>query len=445
MIELKSSAKEIAKDIKGDLIGKDCLIEGISIDTRENLNGDFCYFAIKGERYDGHDYIDVAIKNGAKLVVSEKRLSLNIPVIYVENTVKALGYLAKSRKRKTKIIGVTGSVGKTTTKDMIISVLREKYKVTGTRENQNNEIGVALTLLSIKDEDFCIVEMGARKKGDIEWLTYISEPDVAVITNCGSSHIEYFGSEQGIFDEKIKIMSGCKVAIAPKNNQFCNHNYGETHSVFVGADGYCFFNNIKVNKNKISGDIWVENKKVIKLKSQDISKKAFENALFAFVIGKLYGISDYKIRNGIKKCKRTKLRTEVIKAKGAIIINDTYNASYESTIASIDMLYEYGKKYKRIKIAVFGDMLELGEKSSEYHRNVGKHCKIRGIDEIYTLGIYGMDIIQGCGNGRYFNSKDELINELLKIKLKNKIMLFKASRKLGFEKIVEVLKEKLNG
>ena len=277
MIEYKAYACEIASRVNGRLSGDDCLIEAISIDTRENVERPFCYFAIRGENYDGHNFIEEAINNGAVLIIAEKKIDVDASVIYVENTVKALGYLAKNTKRMAKIIGITGSVGKTTTKDLIISVLKQKYNVTGTKYNYNNEIGVALTLLSIKNEEICVLEMGARGKGDIKWLTYISQPEIAIITNCGKSHIEYFGSEREIFNEKIEILNeNCNAIVVPNEKRFKEYEFKNTYPIFVGANGDFYFDKVRLKKSGTSGYICSKGKMILKIESKTVSKRVFE-------------------------------------------------------------------------------------------------------------------------------------------------------------------------
>ena len=233
MINIKKlSALEISKAIKGEIIGKNTYVDKLTIDSRELTDGSSIFFAIRGEKYDGHMHVEEAIKHGAKIIVSDVNINVSVTVIKVQNTTKAFGLFAKKYKRKAKIIAVTGSSGKTTTKNMIISVLKQKYTVCGTHENQNNEIGVPLTLLSIKNEDICVVEMGMRKKGDIDWLSYISDPDICVVTNCGSAHIEYLETKENIVKAKMEIINfKPDVVFLPNEEKF--KKYEKNHIKFV--------------------------------------------------------------------------------------------------------------------------------------------------------------------------------------------------------------------
>mgnify|MGYP003305247738 CR=1 FL=1 len=207
MISIKPrKASEIAEIVSGVLLGEDILIDRISLSSNERMGEGCCFVAIKGEKYDGNDFIEDALKNGASLVICERKSSCDA-CITVDNTRIALLKLAAASKGDTKIIGITGSVGKTTVKNMIISVLSQKYKVTGTSENQNNEIGVALTMLGITNEDFCVLEMGMRALGEIDLLSSYALPETAVITNAKTSHIELLGNEENILQAKLEILN----------------------------------------------------------------------------------------------------------------------------------------------------------------------------------------------------------------------------------------------
>ena len=274
MIELRAYASEIAKEAGGVLEGKDCYIEYLSLDTREDIKKPFCFVAICGKNFDGHSFIECALEKGAELIISEKKVNTDKAVIYVESTVKALGMIAKSRKKGIKVVGVTGSTGKTTTKDMILSVLGSKFNACGTRENQNNELGVALTLLQAEENSICVIEMGARKKGDISYLAQICDPFVSVVTNCGSAHIEYFKTKKAIFDEKIKIITkNTKYAIIPCEKRFKKKIPKDATPIFIGEQKNYRFKNIKLGENGLVGDLCLNDKVVTNIESNIFSKK----------------------------------------------------------------------------------------------------------------------------------------------------------------------------
>jgi UDP-N-acetylmuramoyl-tripeptide--D-alanyl-D-alanine ligase len=187
---------KIADVLNSKLIGENKKIEDITLNSKEQLNKTTCFFAIRGEKYDGNNFISEAVKNGAGLIVTNVKPNIEVPYILVDDTKIALGILGKHNKGGTKIVGITGSAGKTTTKEMIKALLSQKYNVYATRLNENNEIGVAKTLLRIKNHDFCIVEMGMRGLGEIRYLSSIAEPDISVITNAGTAHLERLGTKE---------------------------------------------------------------------------------------------------------------------------------------------------------------------------------------------------------------------------------------------------------
>ena len=208
MYKIKSTTnEEIAKMLNGNLIGKNDIIKYISTDTREEFYDNTCFIALRGNSFDGNDFINDAINKNCALIIADKNINCNIPIIVVDDTKRAFGLLAKFLSNKTDVIGITGSVGKTTVKEMLSLILREKYNIAGTFKNENNEIGVAKTLLSQINNDCCIVEMGMRGLGEIEWLSYLAEPKISIITNCGTAHLERLGSEANIFKAKTEILS----------------------------------------------------------------------------------------------------------------------------------------------------------------------------------------------------------------------------------------------
>ena len=208
MYEINSvSLKELAKEIDGELIGENLNVKSISLNSKEKTSQNAIFIALKGKRYNANAFVSEAVENGAVAILTDEKLDTEIPYIKVQNSTKALGLIAKRNIKRTKVIGVTGSVGKTTTKNIIISVLGSTFSVSGTNKNENNEIGVAKTLLKVKKEDFCVLEMGMRAKGDIDYLASISHPETAIVTNIGTAHIERLGSRENIFKAKMEILN----------------------------------------------------------------------------------------------------------------------------------------------------------------------------------------------------------------------------------------------
>ncbi len=429
---------EIADAINGQLIGENGKVLALSTDSREVSSIPWCFFAIKGEKYNGRDYINQAISNGATLIVTEEKISYPVSVIYVENTRTALGLLSKRHKGKTKIIGVTGSYGKTTVKDMIISVLSESYSVTGTYENNNNEIGVAKTLLSIKKEDFGVVEMGMRGLGEIEWLSYIAEPEIAVITGCGQAHIGILGSEENIFCAKSEILKYAKkYAILPSEERFRELECKKFKNIYIGENGDYFAENTRaVSENKILFEV-----DGTEITLNSIYKHNVNNAVFAYAVGKLYGLNKNSIKIGLEKWRAREGRgtTEII--KGVEIIDDCYNASYESVVSAINTLGEYKKSGKRVA-ALLGDMRELGNEAKELHFQVGELCKKQKIDELFVFGEYANSYLLGYGGGVKCESFDNISNQILASLKDGYVLLVKASNASKFSEIIRNMREK---
>ena len=429
--DLHFSCEEIAKAVNGKLIGENNIVNALSIDSREKSHTNYCYFAIKGTRYDGEEFVQEAISNGAGLIITCTYIKANVPVIIVRDTTVALGMLAHYHKGKTKIIGVTGSNGKTTTKDMIKSVLETKYSVCATKENNNNEIGVALTLLSIQDEDYCVVEMGMRGKGEIDWLSKICEPSISVITNCNSAHIGRLGSEKNIFEAKTEILNYTKeYAILPSEERFKELNF-KGKKLYVGENGDYYPHNII---QKISG-VKFDIKSCLNIEIDSIYRHDAMNATFAFAVGKLCNISEEMIKDGLSNFKKHGCRGEVYKVNGVTVIDDSYNASYESMKeAIISVKNNYADK----RIAVLlGDMLELGEFSRDMHLKIGRLCRKIGVDLLFAYGEQSEHYLQGFGAGERILDYKEIVKTVFSKLNESFVLLIKASNKVKFHKLFE--------
>lgn len=434
--DLNYTCKEICEAVEGELVGKDILINALTTNSLEHSGLPYCFFAIKGEKYNGADYIDDAISKGAKLIVTEEKRPCTVSSIYVKDTVKALGLLGKKHKGSTRIIGVTGSNGKTTVKDMIATVLKEKYKIIATNQNENNEIGVAKTLLSIKDHDYCVVEMGMRGLGEIEWLSYISEPHISVITNCTNAHIGRLGTEENIFKAKTEILKYTKkYAVLPNEERFRQLNNENFKCVYIGENGDYKAENIWKSDGSLLFDIKGTNCKISSSSTFDS-----QNAAFAYAVGRLCKIEEGMIKKGLEKWIKAKGRGELLEINGMKIINDTYNASYESMRCAIEGLAEYkGKGYKTA--AVLGEMLEQGEKAKEFHYKIGELCKCAEIDELLVSGRFSKEYISGFGKGKEYKTLDDIVEGIKKELSESYIVLLKASHAENYGEIINKLRE----
>lgn len=435
-----TTSKEIAKILKNRLFGNNDVIEYISTDTRENFYNNTCYVALKGSRFNGNEFIDEAIKKKCRLVITDKYINSKIPIIVVNDTKKAFGLLAKAFSQKTNVIGITGSVGKTTVKEMLALVLKEKYSVLSTYKNENNEIGVAKTLLSVENNDYCVVEMGMRSQGEIAWLSYIAQPNISIITNCGTSHLEMLGSEENIFKAKTEIINNTKkYVIIPYEKRFITYSYQNVEPIFIGRDIEYF--NVCYYENGLKFSIKYKNITINDIELCTFNINNVHNALFAIVVGVVCGLSNEQIKQGLRKYKGENMHEETTQIKGITIIKDCYNASYESVKGAIFSLKKYAEIKNLTPYLLLGDMLEIGETSQEYHYRIGELAKDLGIKNLFAIGKYAKYLTDGYSGGIICNDKKEMAKIIMNRLNENDVILVKASRALKLEKIVEEMKE----
>ncbi len=451
-------------------------------DSREVKEGDV-YVALKGEKFDGNDFCLDAIYNGAKVCIVSKDITTeendeikksNVTIIQVPDTLKALQEIATCKRMQYNIpvVAVTGSVGKTSTKDLIASVVSQKYNTLKTKGNYNNEIGLPLTILGLTDEEAMVVEMGMNHFGEIRKLTNIAKPTVAVITNIGTAHIGNLGSRENILKAKLEILEGLQGNTVVINNdndllyKWANENkdkyniitYGiKNKSKYMATDIKSFEDKsefkVVCEKNESISDskqnVNMDSKQDInRAKEEGINNKIVTvpvggehfilNSLCAIAVGEYLNVPTEKIINGIANLELTKKRMEVLTSKaGATVINDTYNANYDSMKAAIIYLKEI--KNKR-KIAVLGDMLELGDYSKELHEKVGEEVD-ESIDILITIGKEAKYIAEKSKAKQIIECKDndEAIEKLKEIQTKNDAILLKASNGMKFFEIATAI------
>ncbi len=460
--------KDILKCTKGKLIIGDIEHEckNYSKDTRTIKKGD-TYIGIKGEKFDGSLFWKEALNNGAETVIInkidlediEKYQKQNKNIIQVEDTIQAIGEMASLKMRilkntyNLKVVGVTGSVGKTSTKDIIANVLSQKYKVLKTEGNNNNHIGLPLTILRIQEEEIAVIEMGMNHLGEISYLTQIAKPDIAVITNIGTSHIGNLGSRENILKAKLEILEGMsKKRIVINNDNDLLHkwyleNKGEIEIHTFGIQNESEFKAENINLEENSSEFICKNKdEEINIEVPVGGEHFILNALCGAAVGNLLNLNNEEIKNGIKDFKLTAKRMEINHLKNNIIlINDSYNASYESMKASITNLRNmHGER----KIAVLGDMFELGKFSEKLHREVGIEIYKNKIDKLYLVGNYAKFIGEEAEkegykkeNIFYFENKEELFNDLKQNLQSGDVVLIKASNGMKLFEIAESLKK----
>ena len=455
--------KDIVRISKGKLIcgNEEEICENFSRDSREINKGDI-YLGIKGERFNGSSFYKEAFEKGAKgcilqdVEISEddKNTYKDKFIIIVDNVVKALQEIARYKRSlyNIPVIGITGSVGKTSTKDIIASVMSTKYNVLKTEGNYNNEIGLPLTVLKLKEHNALVLEMGMSALGEISLLTNIAKPTTGVITVIGSSHIGELGSRENILKAKLEILEGLDKSgslIINNDNDLLNlwnSNNNDNHKhITYGIESESTLNakNIDIREDGSSFDIEI-NGAYYTVNVPVAGRHFINNALAAIAVGLENKIEPEKIIEGISKFSLTKRRMEIIRNKNNVtIINDCYNASYESVKAALEYLSSISANRK---IAVLGDVLELGEFSKQMHQKMGEEVINNNIDILVTVGKEAKAIAELVKDKSkkievysYDNNIDasNLLREIMK---ENDIILVKASNGMHFEEIVESIK-----
>ncbi len=427
----------------------DCPITDIVTDTSQVVPG--CVFvALKGQRFDGHDFIPQAVKAGASAVISEKPMDAGAPVLVVESTRKALTELARYYRGlfHTFVVGVTGSVGKTSTKDMICAVLQMKGKTLKTLGNLNNDIGLPKTLFRL-DSSYknAVIEMGMSHPGEIAVLARAARPSVGVITNIGVSHIENLGSRENILKAKLEITEGMNstaplVLNADDKLLAEVYNQVERDIIYYGINSGTAdvqAENILEQDGKTFFDVRFYGKMVSAMVPV-LGRHNVYNALAAFSVGLAAGMHPEDIVAGLHSYEPTAMRQDIIPLEnGVTVIVDCYNASPDSMKASLSVLS--GLSAKR-RVAVLGDMLELGDYASKMHRKVGRYAVENHVDALFCFGEHAKEILEGAKSaghlyGRSFDDKMEMA-EYLKLWLKpGDAILYKGSRGMKLEEVIE--------
>ncbi|NLM10194.1 MAG: UDP-N-acetylmuramoyl-tripeptide--D-alanyl-D-alanine ligase [Clostridiaceae bacterium] len=450
----KLRADKISTWVNGRLTGNESVtVDKVSTDTRTLVEGSL-FVAIRGENFDGHKFIDEAFKKGAAVVISEEEYPADggSAVIVVEDTVKALGELAKNyiKAFDIPVIGITGSVGKTTTKEMIAQVLSTQYNVHKTMGNFNNHIGLPLSVLNLnRNHTVAVFEMGMNALGEIDYLSKIIRPDIGIITNIGISHIEKLGSRQNILRAKLEIINGMKengVLILNGDDELLSGLEGllPMPVTFYGINENC---NLQAYGIESMGEKGVHFTVNIRNRDVDIFLPVpgihnVSDALAAVACGLELGITNENIQKGLIQYSQEKMRLNIIQYGNVKVINDTYNAAPSSSIAAITVLREIAGL--RRSIAVLGDMLELGEYSGEAHRNVGARVAHEKINYLVAIGELAKDYVLGAieaGMDKnhiiHFPDPESAVNSLKELIQPNDVVLFKGSRGMHLDRVIE--------
>ena len=445
--------KQVAQFCDGSVLPEFANIEltGVSVDSRTVQPGEL-FIAIQGDNFDGHNFIRTALEKGAAAVMAHKQLGSGVPAVFVDNTMEALGALARGYRamRGCQVIGITGSVGKTTTKEMMADILATTYRTCRTKGNHNNNVGLPLSILSMEDDcEMAVMEMGMNHFREMSYLTSIAHPNVAVINNIGTMHIEHLGSREGILSAKMEILEGLmpdgkvifngdepllwnqkdqlsqkiiffgienpacdvqasKIRQADGGMYFCVTGMGEEFEVFVPAEGM----------------------------------HIVYDALAAITVGIVQKVRPERIQSALAQFQNTGSRQSIYEKAGYTIIEDCYNAGPESMKAALGVLGEHQGTGRRI--AVLGDMLELGTCSIAEHYRLGRLAAEKA-DMVFAYGPHSDRVVIGAITGGIntkdtarFDTHEELAAMLCRVAKSGDTLLFKGSRGMKMEKVLEL-------
>ena len=448
------SLHEITKACGGTYYGSEALasrdVTGVAIDSRKIEQG-FLFVPIKGARVDGHNFIPQVMEAGALATLSEKPLgNVSFPYILVDSAQQALKDLARHYRQALgiKVVGISGSVGKTSTKEMIASVLAQKYSVLKTAGNFNNEIGLPLTVFNIRDDhDVAVLEMGISDFGEMDRLASIAQPDICVITNIGYCHLEQLGDRSGVLRAKTEMFRHMKpdgdVILNGDDDMLIHADVPEHASLFFfGQSGSRDIYASEIEDLGLRGTACTIHLPIGELRAVIPIPGAHMvyNALAGAAVGMRLGLTLDEIKAGIEALRPVSGRNNIIETDHYMLIDDCYNANPVSMKASLDVLScALGRK-----VAILGDMFELGTNELEMHREVGAYAAEKQIDVVVCIGELAQKIAEGASSSKsevyYFHTKQEFLDHRSEILKDGDAVLIKASHGMEFPVIVEALK-----
>jgi UDP-N-acetylmuramoyl-tripeptide--D-alanyl-D-alanine ligase len=427
-------------------------INGVCIDTRKLEKGNL-FIPFSGQHTDGHQYVEKAIEQGAAAALWQSNVPNppeHLPILIVDDTLEAIQQLAKSylNQLDVKVIGITGSNGKTTTKDMVANLLSLEYKVQKTEGNYNNHIGLPITILQLQeDTEIAVLEMGMSARGEIEFLSNLANPDAVIITNIGESHLLDLGSREGIAEAKLEIIKGLKkngyivyLGDEPLLHDRLKHYEGDAtiHTFGRATNNTLYPTQISTSDTGSYFKVNVHDEEYF---LPVLGTHNIMNALSAMLMATHFSIPFSALNDGFRKLKLTNMRMELVEgANGEKIINDAYNASPTSMKAAIDLVSQL-PGYEQ-KIVVLGDMLELGPQEEEFHYEIGNSLNPEKINYVFTYGPLANHIANGAkevlpaDHVFTFSEKTSLIDQLKKCTNERTLVLVKASRGMKLEEVV---------
>lgn len=450
--------QEIAQAAGGRLDrGAEVPICEISTDTRRITPG-CLYLALKGERFDGHDFIPAAVEAGAAAVVSSRPVETTVPVIRVSDTRLALGRIAACYKERFSLltVGITGSVGKTSTKEMVAQVLSKRYQVHKNQGNLNNDIGLPLTMLRITPQDTAtVLEMGMSARGEISYLSRLAKPDFAVITNIGVSHLEKLGTRENILRAKLEILDGMKPEgrlVLNADNDLLQTLQGalKRRAVWFGIQdhsGLVYADRIR-ESGETTGFDFVYQGKRYPAQLPLVGVHNVYNALAGFAAGMLAGLLPEEVVEAVQGYQNSGLRQSVRDYGGIRVIADCYNASPDSMRSAMEVIRKTSCTGRRV--AVLGDMLELGPHSADMHWKTGELAAGAGLDALVCFGPQSGQIAKAAlekGMRTVFHTEqaEDAAAWLREYLHPGDVVIFKASRGMQLEQVMEQVFEKAGG
>jgi UDP-N-acetylmuramoyl-tripeptide--D-alanyl-D-alanine ligase len=444
------SASEAATLLDGSLIGADVVFDRVGSDSRV-VESNSLFVAISGEHFDGHEYVGQAAADGAVAALVDHPLDTAIAQIVVGDVLHAFGELASAWRKKSdaRVIGLTGSNGKTTVKEMIAAILRQQADVLMTRGNLNNDIGVPLTLTRLQDEAWAVIEMGANHPGEIRYLANLVKPDIALLNNAGRAHLEGFGSLQGVAESKAEIIEGLG-----KNGIFVCHDDAEwlpmwrslagdhkvvTFGVSENADVRLLEESIRCEWDEKgfsqSFDFTLAGQQM-SLTIPLAGRHNCMNAIAAVAVAHEAGVDLQDATNALAELKPVPGRLTPLLSERCRVLDDTYNANPDSVTAAIAVLNELPGR----SVLVLGDLAELGEGAGQQHANLGEVARDAGVDLLLTLGELSRHAADAFGDGAYAAASLDEMQQLLNEKIvEGDTVLVKGSRASAMERVVQLL------
>ena len=449
------SLKTIAQEIDGELVGDGSItVSGVETDSRKNVEG-ILFVALKGERFDAHEFIKDVEGRKAAAVVTEHRCDVSIPQIIVKDTLKALGKIGLLNRKscRAKVVSVTGTCGKTSVKEMTSSILKQVGNTVATRGNFNNNIGVPISLLQINENtDFAVIELGANHPHEIEYIVNLAKPDAVAINNVGNAHLEGFGSLDGVYRAKSEILDYAAVNGVPgvvngdnvyfEKWQSDYKSKVDLHSFSVEGNQQSDFtaSNIKSNGDGTFSFILHSPAGQTEVSLKLPGKHNVSNALCASALSYLAGADLLSIRKGLEEVQPSKGRLFVEKFGKIVLIDDAYNASVNAVKASIDTLSTFNNG---LRVFVFGDMGELGAEAEELHRSIGVYAKDK-IDVFICMGSLSAKACEAFGdNGLHFDTHEDIENYIKELmgQQKEYVIAVKGAHFMRMDKIVEYIRD----